>query len=149
MWNEEQKKQGKAARDGPQTGVPKCFLWNALVSALMAGRHYTRAPRGAGLRPAGVLVWRLLLRRWPAFAKHGPRARRHSGNGLVSSAGGGDVGRCCGDSGIFHGGRAGAILPQLAQGPLLAAAMLWEERREHKKMKDRIDRREARPDEAA
>jgi len=30
-------------------------------------------------------------------------------------------------------GALGAILPQLAQGPLLAAAMLWEERREHKK----------------
>ena len=97
------------------------FLWNALVSALMAGaalyaRSGARGWLAAGWcigvaasaaavdsssneqfgRGAGLLLQSM-----------GRRARRHSGNGLVSSAGGGDVGRCCGDSGIFHGGRAG------------------------------------------
>ena len=71
------------------------FLWNALVSALMAGAALYARSGGFG-RGAGLLLQSM-----------GRRARRHSGNGLVSSAGGGDVGRCCGDSGIFHGGRAG------------------------------------------
>jgi len=48
------------------------FLWNALVSALMAGAALYARSGARGWLAAGVLVWRLRPRRWPAFAKHGP-----------------------------------------------------------------------------
>lgn len=111
------------------------FLWNALVSALMAGaalyarsgargwlaagwcigvaasaaalacfcKAWAAAPDGTAVTGWYLLRWR---RCWPLL-----RGQRH----------------------FPWKARWGAILPQLAQGPLLAAAMLWEERREHKK----------------
>ena len=80
------------------------FLWNALVSALMAGAALYARSGARGWLAAG---WCIGVAAGLLLQSMGRRARRHSGNGLVSSAGGGDVGRCCGDSGIFHGGRAG------------------------------------------
>ena len=82
------------------------FLWNALVSALMAGAAlYARSAA-----PDGTAVTGWYLLRVAAM--------------LAAVAG---------TAAFSMEGALGAILPQLAQGPLLAAAMLWEERREHKK----------------
>ena len=90
------------------------FLWNALVSALMAGAAlYARSgARGwlAAAAPDGTAVTGWYLLRVAAM--------------LAAVAG---------TAAFSMEGALGAILPQLAQGPLLAAAMLWEERREHKK----------------
>ena len=85
------------------------FLWNALVSALMAGAAlYARSGARGWLAAGWCIGVAASAAALACFLQSmGRRARRHSGNGLVSSAGGGDVGRCCGDSGIFHGGRAG------------------------------------------
>ena len=88
------------------------FLWNALVSALMAGAAlYARSgARGWLAAPDGTAVTGWYLLRVAAM--------------LAAVAG---------TAAFSMEGALGAILPQLAQGPLLAAAMLWEERREHKK----------------
>lgn len=94
------------------------FLWNALVSALMAGAAlYARSARGAGLRPAGVLVWRLRPRRWPAFAKHGaaaPDGTAVTGWYLLRVAA--MLAAVAGTAAFSMEGALGAILPQLHRG---------------------------------
>ena len=84
------------------------FLWNALVSALMAGAALYARSGARGWLAAGWCI------------------------GVAASAAA-LVAAVAGTAAFSMEGALGAILPQLAQGPLLAAAMLWEERREHKK----------------
>lgn len=110
------------------------FLWNALVSALMAGAALYARSGARGWLAAGWCIGvaasaaalACFCKAWAAA----PDGTAVTGWYLLRV--GGDVGRCCGDSGFPWRARWGP-LPQLAQGPLLAAAMLWEERREHKK----------------
>ena len=93
------------------------FLWNALVSALMAGAAlYARS----GARACFCKAW--------AAAPDGTAV---TGWYLLRVAA--MLAAVAGTAAFSMEGALGAILPQLAQGPLLAAAMLWEERREHKK----------------
>ena len=127
------------------------FLWNALVSALMAGAALYARSGARGWLAAGWCIGvaasaaalACFCKAWAAA----PDGTAVTGWYLLRVAA--MLAAVAGTAAFSMEGALGAILPQLAQGPLLAAAMLWENGASTKKMKDRIDRREARPDEAA
>ena len=99
------------------------FLWNALVSALMAGAAlYARS---------GARGWLAALACFCKAWAAAPDGTAVTGWYLLRVAA--MLAAVAGTAAFSMEGALGAILPQLAQGPLLAAAMLWEERREHKK----------------
>ena len=98
------------------------FLWNALVSALMAGAALYARSGARGWLAAGCFC-----KAWAAA----PDGTAVTGWYLLRVAA--MLAAVAGTAAFSMEGALGAILPQLAQGPLLAAAMLWEERREHKK----------------
>ena len=101
------------------------FLWNALVSALMAGAAlYARSGARGWLAAAALACF---CKAWAAA----PDGTAVTGWYLLRVAA--MLAAVAGTAAFSMEGALGAILPQLAQGPLLAAAMLWEERREHKK----------------
>ena len=97
------------------------FLWNALVSALMAGAALYARSGARGWLAAG----------WCIGGAAAPDGTAVTGWYLLRVAA--MLAAVAGTAAFSMEGALGAILPQLAQGPLLAAAMLWEERREHKK----------------
>ena len=107
------------------------FLWNALVSALMAGAAlYARSGARGWLAAGwciGVAALACFCKAWAAA----PDGTAVTGWYLLRVAA--MLAAVAGTAAFSMEGALGAILPQLAQGPLLAAAMLWEERREHKK----------------
>ena len=124
------------------------FLWNALVSALMAGAALYARSGARGWLAAGWCIGvaasaaalACFCKAWAAA----PDGTAVTGWYLLRVAA--MLAAVAGTAAFSMEGALGAILPQLAQGPLLAAARNGAST---KKMKDRIDRREARPDEAA
>ena len=119
-------------RDGPQTGVPKCvFVERACIGA--DGRGARSGARGwlaAGWCigvAASAAALACFCKAWAAA----PDGTAVTGWYLLRVAA--MLAAVAGTAAFSMEGALGAILPQLAQGPLLAAAMLWEERREHKK----------------
>ena len=121
-------------RDGPQTGVPKCvFVERACIGADGRG-GIIRALRRAGLACGRLVYWCGGFGRGAGFCKAwaaAPDGTAVTGWYLLRVAA--MLAAVAGTAAFSMEGALGAILPQLAQGPLLAAAMLWEERREHKK----------------
>ena len=106
-------------RDGPQTGVPKCvFVERACIGA---------DGRGGIIRALRAAALACFCKAWAAA----PDGTAVTGWYLLRVAA--MLAAVAGTAAFSMEGALGAILPQLAQGPLLAAAMLWEERREHKK----------------
>mgnify|MGYP003254461518 CR=1 FL=1 len=111
------------------------FLWNALVSALMAGAALYARSGARGWLAAGWCIGvaasaaalACFCKAWAAA----PDGTAVTGWYLLRVAA--ILAAVAGTAAFSMEGALGAILPQLAQGPLLAAAMLWEERREHKK----------------